>query len=480
MFCENCGTKLEDGAVFCTNCGAKLAQDVAPDFKPEENVAPEAPATDAPVNGAPVAGDATNNAAGQVPPVPPVQGQVPPMQGQVPPMQGQPMYQAAPQQKKPFPVKLAVIGGVVLAALIVLIVFVKMQSGSINLNKYVTVDFEGYDTVGKAVVTIDPEFYDDFQDKAKKGSYVDEWTLQDYITYTTDPEANLSNGDEVSVKWDVNAKYLKKKYGVNVKYKDSTYKVKDLEEVDLFSPFDNIEVVFTGIDGNGQCEITVTGKDAVYKQLEFRADNSYDLSEGDEVVITMQSKDYLYDQELSEWIADKYGVVPDMTEKTYTVEGLGNYVTEASQITEENIQDIKKHAEDVLTQEYNDSSEGISLTESVFKGVYVLTEKTSGENKVYLVYQLTNQFEDEGQTDSCTYYTYVEYDDVVINPAGELSTNLSYYNKCYNSYRYTSSIESGWWANAYYLYGYETLEELNDDVVTGNLANYNADSSVTE
>ena len=26
MFCPNCGTKLEDGAVFCTSCGVRIAQ----------------------------------------------------------------------------------------------------------------------------------------------------------------------------------------------------------------------------------------------------------------------------------------------------------------------------------------------------------------------------------------------------------------------------------------------------------------------
>ena len=39
MFCENCGTKLEDGTLFCTNCGAKQdVPEVAPEFTPEEPV----------------------------------------------------------------------------------------------------------------------------------------------------------------------------------------------------------------------------------------------------------------------------------------------------------------------------------------------------------------------------------------------------------------------------------------------------------
>ena len=37
MFCPNCGTKLEDGAVFCTSCGVRIAQDTPTPVQPEQN-----------------------------------------------------------------------------------------------------------------------------------------------------------------------------------------------------------------------------------------------------------------------------------------------------------------------------------------------------------------------------------------------------------------------------------------------------------
>ena len=36
MFCPNCGTKLEDGAVFCTSCGVRIAQDTPTPVQPEQ------------------------------------------------------------------------------------------------------------------------------------------------------------------------------------------------------------------------------------------------------------------------------------------------------------------------------------------------------------------------------------------------------------------------------------------------------------
>lgn len=43
MFCEKCGTRVEDGQPFCPNCGNRLAA-------PEAPAAPAAPAAAAPVN----------------------------------------------------------------------------------------------------------------------------------------------------------------------------------------------------------------------------------------------------------------------------------------------------------------------------------------------------------------------------------------------------------------------------------------------
>lgn len=51
MFCPNCGTKLEDGAVFCTSCGVRIAQDTPTPVQPEQpaDSAQQPPQSEAPV-----------------------------------------------------------------------------------------------------------------------------------------------------------------------------------------------------------------------------------------------------------------------------------------------------------------------------------------------------------------------------------------------------------------------------------------------
>ena len=61
MFCENCGTRVEDGQPFCPNCGNKMP-------------VPEAPA--APVNPDPAPAAAPAAAPGYIPPAPPVKAPV--------------------------------------------------------------------------------------------------------------------------------------------------------------------------------------------------------------------------------------------------------------------------------------------------------------------------------------------------------------------------------------------------------------------
>lgn len=48
MFCTECGSKLEEGAVFCPNCGAKLNQD-----QPKTEPQPETPVRQEPVQQTP-------------------------------------------------------------------------------------------------------------------------------------------------------------------------------------------------------------------------------------------------------------------------------------------------------------------------------------------------------------------------------------------------------------------------------------------
>ena len=127
-FCGNCGTQVGDDADFCPNCGQKLKGEMK---QPAEQAAP--------VQEQPQQG----------------QFQSQPQQGQ---FQGQPQQARPP--KKPFKMTkqlwallIAVIAVVVVA--IVALVVVKNQKKKVNINDYISVEYNGYETAGTAYVDFD-------------------------------------------------------------------------------------------------------------------------------------------------------------------------------------------------------------------------------------------------------------------------------------------------------------------------------------
>jgi hypothetical protein len=143
---------------------------------------------------------------------------------------------------------------------------------------------------------------------------------------------------------------------------------------------------------------------------------------------------------------------------------------------------LLRTSEDALTEETTSYGwdDGAKMSSKKYLGTYVLTEKNHGDNKVFVVYEVTADFNYEGQTDSCTYYTYVQFSDVVINDEGEISCDTSYHYRP-SSFTYKSSIKrSRYWTETYYLHGFQTITQLNDDIVTGNLSRYDSDTNVSQ
>lgn len=111
------------------------------------------------------------------------------------------------------------------------------------MNKYITVEADGYDGYGSARVQVDwdaiEEKYGDkikFTNKAKKegGNLLNLFTPYDYladnVSVKLENKDKLSNGETIEYKWNVEedlSDYLK----VKVKYKDDSYTVEGLTEV---------------------------------------------------------------------------------------------------------------------------------------------------------------------------------------------------------------------------------------------------------
>ena len=427
MFCENCGAKIEDGAAFCPECGAK--QEI-PQVAPEFTQAAQATASVAP---------------------------------------------SVPVAKKKVPVYVWIIIVVVIAAAIAGAVFLNIRKHTININDYLTVEFEGYDSMGTAVVTLEDEFWvdlyekSDFKDKKKlekKEYFEDDDDIAYYmkdklykqVKYEIDPASKLTNDDEVEVEWKVKTDYIKKNYSVTVKADNKKFKVEGLKKVKEFNPFDDIEVSFSGMDGSGDAIIDVTSDDEIYDYFSFSVSDNYSLSTGDKITVTFASS--YSESELKEKCAESYGKVPTVVEKEYTVGGLGHYVTDISEITEKSMADIiTQGKEEIEKGKFSDEE---TLVGSEYLGAYLIANSvdSSKGNYLYLVYEVTVDLEDEdsGETDSVTYYAMYEWANAYVNDEEE-GDCTSFFGIVYDAYRYEAS-----YGKEYKYVGFETLDDVKADV----------------
>ena len=429
MFCENCGAKIDDDALFCTECGTKRkVPEIAPEFTQNEAQAGPSVVSNEPVS----------------------------------------------KQHKKLPVYCYIIAAVVVAAVIAVLVFLHIKNHTINANDYITVEFNGYNTMGTAEVSLDEEFWvelyekSDFKDKKKleKKDFFDdeediafymEGKLYDKIKYDVDPETKLSNKDEVEVSWKVKTDYLKKNYGVTVKAEDKKFKVEGLKKVKEFNPFDDVKVTFSGLDGDGQASVEVTAKDELYDYFSFSISDNYGLSTGDKVTVTFAQS--YSESDLKAKCAEQFGKVPTTFEKEYTVKGLGHYVLDVSEITEKSAADIITEGQEEVEDNLEDDA---TLKEAKYLGSYLLanTEDTAEGNYLFTVYEVTTELKDEesGETDSITYYTMVETANIYIDDTGKCEYS-SFYGIYNNTFNYESSF-----GKDYYCNGYESLDDIKADI----------------
>lgn len=397
-----------------------------------------------------------------------------------------------------------VVGGVLIAT----------HKPTVNLNKYITLSAEGYNSIG----TLDVEFDTDklerdygkkiaknFQ-KAMKNHEEDTYGLSNlagslyeggetslFVTYCADGSAdktrNLSNGDVVTYTWDGVNEQTKKEaeelFGVKIKCSDVTYKVSGLTAVNTFDAFDGVEVEFDGISPDGSATVNTLPTAEAAKSLYYTLDEQYNLANGDTVTVTVHSNR----DDFSDCI-EKYGAIPAATEKTYTVEGLKEYITSTDGLTDSVLVSLQNQAEDVLNAYIAKSwdSECVTLKGMSYLGYYILTPKNKDNYGVYqdviiLPYQVTshNHFEDDkGQVYDAdvSYYWYIAFRNVSKDADGNIAGGLDDYYTANASFDVKTGLDDGWWEKYWSYDGYQTLDELYSNAVTRNVEDYNHQDNV--
>ena len=385
------------------------------------------------------------------------------------------------------------------------------RTPTIDVSKYMTLSADGYNTVGKLNISFDTEKLEKDYGKQittrfkkqmknlKDDTYgLSSLTASLYDGYETDLFAetcatgsadktkNLSNGDVVTYTWDDNSDEAEEAFGVKVKYSDITYPVSGLASVNTFDAFDGVDVEFSGISPDGRATVNSLPTAAEAQGLYYTLDENSGLSNGDTVTLTVHSNR----DDFSDCI-DKYGAMPQATEKTFTVEGLNEYVTSADTLSDSVLVSLQNQAEDVFkSYAAQRFSNGQTFKGMTYLGNYILTPKNKDswgdKDRIVLAYQVTVHHDYTSELNTTydaddSFFWYITFNNVSKDADGNIASGLNDYDtpttfvkidSGVQKYSFSSSTET--WE----YYGYASLDSLYNAAVNQYVENYNHQDNV--
>lgn len=380
----------------------------------------------------------------------------------------------------------------VTAVLMIIFIVNTIPSKTIKLDKYIKISFEGYDSLGKAAATLDIErFEKDYGEKLKKESGSDiSSAVNEFLEACVDGKLNkqdrLSNGDVVEYVWSCDEGKAQSEYGYKLKYSNIKKKVKGLNSVRAFDPFDGIEIVFEGVGPKGQAYITGKPAEKAVADLTYDISKCENLSDGDVVTVSVNVQDHDPD----EYFAETYGMIPTKLSQDYTVEGLGKYAESVSEISNADFKALRDDAED----RFRDDSEGDDYTKYLsleYLGSYFLSKGADADadvahNTLYLLYrekiktEYLHPFYGDPYDAIQTIYSYAGYSNLVVGANGELklgseSCQMPTHEVIIDP-NISTMIGSVYWS----LDGYESREALYSDITEGKLESYTIEENISD
>lgn len=236
----------------------------------------------------------------------------------------------------------------------------------IDVEEIVKASFYGYDTVGEG------------------NFYIDETKvpveLQNTISITPEYVGFLTNGDEVeiSVSYDNS---IAKEYGIEFVGENITITVSGLTELIEVNPFDGLSLNIDGISPYATVSFVYNGNNEYISTQNFVVvDNGY-LKNGDEIAVEYRSAIDIA----------KYGYKITQDKMKYVVDGLDEYVSSFSDLSDEFVTELRQGAADTIIS-YTSANYSQFTAKSALEYVgYVYNtrkEVSDGNyNAVYIVYR---------------------------------------------------------------------------------------------
>ena len=384
------------------------------------------------------------------------------------------------------------------------------RTPTIDVSKYMTLSADGYNTVGKLNIDFDTDKLEQDYGKQITTRFKKQKNLKDdtyglssltaslydgyeadlfaetCATGSADKTKGLSNGDVVTYTWDDNSDEAEEAFGVKVKYTDITYTVSGLASVNTFDAFDGVDVEFSGISPDGRATVNSLPTAAEAQGLYYTLDENSGLSNGDTVTLTVHSNR----DDFSDCI-DKYGAMPQATEKTFTVEGLNEYVTSADTLSDSVLVSLQNQAEDVFkSYAAQRFSNGQTFKGMTYLGNYILTPKNKDswgdKDRIVLAYQVTVHHDYTSELNTTydaddSFFWYITFNNVSKDADGNIASGLNDYDtpttfvkidSGVQKYSFSSSTET--WE----YYGYASLDSLYNAAVNQYVENYNHQDNV--
>ena len=481
MQCHNCGKEVANGAKFCKYCGSRLTEkQESSDIAEKQDVPEEGEDKEASETVKQEALDITEKQESS---------------GAVEDEQAMPSKErnAASEKRKASPIVL-ISAAVGLVVLLFLTLFLTSFGSGINLNKYMSLETEGYEGYGKTKLSIDWDAIEkkyaskmSFTEAAKEeyGMFLSMMSpveiLRENVRVEVDKSSDLSNGDELKYTWHVNEERINKYVKCKLKWKDGEYKVSSLKKVEKMDAFSGLGLQFSGIAPNGEVRLQYNGKGIDVS--DFRCDKTSELENGDIVTVTLS-------EDAIPKLVESYGMVPQEMKKQYTVSGLDKYISKTEEIDPVTIKALQDQAWDEY-QEYmaNSWSKEASLESFDYLGTYLLTNKSKEEweqNRLYLVYRVKSRINYSGSYGNYNQvndiYWFISFPNLILKANGKVevedilngSTPLS-------TFDVDSGLSDGWFGTLKWTYyGFGSLESLYKSAVTANLSSFNHEDHVEE
>ena len=349
----------------------------------------------------------------------------------------------------------------------------------INVNNYLTTEISGFDGYGNAGWEVDlgQLVKDNYQAFGLKEGYsLAEYQavldkIRNHVKADCDKSAELSNGDSVKYTWDnTGLKALEADYKVKFETEDVEVTVSGLPEIVELNPFDSIKIQYSGTAPNASA--VIDNADLADLNLpvsvKFEISPQDGLNLGDTVHVKLQKG--IYDACLTA------GYRLTETEKDYTVDCLDAFLMTLDQLPADASERMEQHGHDLIEAEIASYWENPADLDSIaLRGNYLLTTKEgyvqNTNNVLVYVYEI--------RTKDFSYYSYVEYGNIMLLSDGTCSFNLQDAVQPVGSVAFGSGYGTTFEHSGLNYIGYADLDTLFNEVVTQRVGMYDYQSTVS-